>query len=212
MSARVLYSLLAKATDNQGVTSASAPVSITVTNPLPTISAIADQSILQDTASPAITFAVGDVAIPVTSLVVTADSSNKALLPVANIVLGGTSAARTVTLTPAPKQSGQTTVTVTVRDPGGLSARTSFVLTVTAVNHPPVVSIQSPSTGTSVSAPANITITANASDSDGSIGKVEFFQGATKLGEAAAAPYTFVWNNVSAGAYLYWPKPQITRV
>ena len=175
-------------------------MSITITNPAPTISAIADQSVLQDTVDLPIPFTVGDVVFSPDSLVVTADSSNKALLPVTSIGLGGAGVSRAAILTPAPGQSGQTTVTVTVRDTSGLSVSTSFVLTVTAVNHPPVVSIQSPGTGTSVSAPANFTITANASDSDGSIGKVEFFQGATKLGEAAAAPYTFVWNNVSAGA------------
>ena len=47
----------------------------------------------------------------------------------------------------------------------------------------------------------NISITAAASDPDGSISKVEFFQGSTKLGERTTSPYTFTWNNVSGGAY-----------
>ena len=50
--------------------------------------------------------------------------------------------------------------------------------------------------------PANITINANASDSDGTVSKVEFFNGATKLGESLDAPYSFAWNNVAAGATL----------
>ena len=66
--------------------------------------------------------------------------------------------------------------------------------------HPSVV-ISSPSTGSTFTAPANITITANASDADGSITKVEFFIGATKLGEKTSAPYSVVWNNVTAGTY-----------
>ena len=44
-------------------------------------------------------------------------------------------------------------------------------------------------------------LSANASDPDGTISKVEFFQGATKLGETNTAPYQFTWNNVPAGLY-----------
>jgi gliding motility-associated-like protein len=46
-----------------------------------------------------------------------------------------------------------------------------------------------------------MTITATASDSDGSVTKVEFFHGTTKLGEDLTAPYTFIWNNVLEGTY-----------
>ena len=63
------------------------------------------------------------------------------------------------------------------------------------------MSITSPATGAIFVAPANITINANASDSDGTVSKVEFFNGATKLGESLAAPYSLAWNNVSAGNY-----------
>src|SRR5207247_3042903 len=38
--------------------------------------------------------------------------------------------------------------------------------------------------------------------SDGSIRKVELFQGGTRLGEATNAPYSTVWSNVVAGSYL----------
>ena len=144
--------------------------------------------------------------LPADSLLVTADSSNSALLPAANIGLGGTGTSRALILTPAPGRSGQTTVTVTVRDANNLSASTSFVLTVTAVNRPPVVSILSPTSGASFPAPAIVTITANATDSDGNIGKVEFFQGLTKLGEAGSAPYNLLWNNVGTGTYSLTAK------
>ena len=33
------------------------------------------------------------------------------------------------------------------------------------------------------------------------ISRVEFFQGATKIGEALAAPYSIVWNNVPQSSY-----------
>lgn len=57
---------------------------------------------------------------------------------------------------------------------------------------------------TSVSAfpfESDITITATASDSDGTVKKVEFFAGTTKLGESTTAPYSFVWHRPGPGTY-----------
>ncbi|NQT24340.1 carbohydrate-binding protein [candidate division KSB1 bacterium] len=68
-------------------------------------------------------------------------------------------------------------------------------------NDPPSVSITSPSNGATFTAPANVTITANASDSDGSIALVEFFNGSTKLGEDSSSPYQYTWNSVAVGNY-----------
>ncbi len=73
-------------------------------------------------------------------------------------------------------------------------------------NQPPRVSITSPTKNSSYIAPATITIEANATDSDGTVTKVEFYNGQVKLGEATKAPYSFKWNNVSDGGY------QITAV
>jgi hypothetical protein len=46
-----------------------------------------------------------------------------------------------------------------------------------------------------------ITITADAYDVDGSIIKVEFFDGAAKLGEDLTKPYTFAWMGASVGQH-----------
>ncbi|MBO9632546.1 MAG: DNRLRE domain-containing protein [Chitinophagaceae bacterium] len=73
-------------------------------------------------------------------------------------------------------------------------------------NQAPTVSITSPANNASFSAPASIGISANAADSDGTISKVEFFNGATKLGEALASPYTYSWTNVAAGSYVITAK------
>ena len=55
-------------------------------------------------------------------------------------------------------------------------------------------------------APANITLTANASDSDGTIAQVEFYAGTYKIGTVTSAPYTFNWNNIAAGSYTLTAK------
>jgi len=76
----------------------------------------------------------------------------------------------------------------------------------TGGNQPPVVSITSPANNASFTPPATVTIQASASDADGSIAKVEFFNGATKLGEATSTPYSYTWTNVAAGTYSLTAK------
>jgi Bacterial Ig domain len=71
----------------------------------------------------------------------------------------------------------------------------------TPVNKPPVVSLTTPANNSTFTAPANISLTASASDPDGSISKVEYYNGAVKIGESLTAPYTLTWSNVAAGTY-----------
>jgi RHS repeat-associated protein len=73
-------------------------------------------------------------------------------------------------------------------------------------NLPPTASITSPANGATFTAPTNITITANAADGDGTISKVEFYQGTTLIGTDTTAPYTVSWNNVSSGNYQLTAK------
>src|SRR5438874_1873438 len=74
------------------------------------------------------------------SLTVKGHSSNQDLVPDANFVFGGNGPNRSLTLTPAANQSGRATITITVADPDGGSASSSFVLTVNPVNEPPTLS------------------------------------------------------------------------
>ena len=67
-------------------------------------------------------------------------------------------------------------------------------------NSAPSVSLTAPANGASFTTPATISIAASASD-DGSVAKVEFFDGATKLGEDASAPYTYAWAGASVGSH-----------
>ena len=68
-------------------------------------------------------------------------------------------------------------------------------------NQPPVITITSPTKSISFIEPANITIEATASDQDGSIIRVEFYNGTTKIGECFAAPFSFNWKEVPGGIY-----------
>jgi YD repeat-containing protein len=68
-------------------------------------------------------------------------------------------------------------------------------------NIPPSVSITSPTSGATFTAPANMTINANASDGDGVVSGVNFYQGATLIGTDTTSPYSVIWNNVASGSY-----------
>jgi hypothetical protein len=72
-----------------------------------------------------------------------------------------------------------------------------------SANRPPIVSLQAPLDGSSYSAPASLILEASASDADGSVAKVEFYAGSTKLGEAAATPYRLPLGQLSAGNYTF---------
>ena len=76
---------------------------------------------------------------PRPSLTVTATSSNTALVPNANVVVGGTGANRTVTVTPAAEPDRHDHHHADVSD-GTATATDTFVVTVTAVNDPPTIS------------------------------------------------------------------------
>jgi RHS repeat-associated protein len=78
----------------------------------------------------------------------------------------------------------------------------SRVVTV-SVEAPPAVSLTSPAPGTVAIAPATLTLTAMASDTDGSVAKVEFFNGGTLIGTAMTAPYAVEWANVPPGSYSF---------
>jgi len=109
-------------------------------NSAPTISTIFNQAIPEDTVLGPLNFTVGDVETVASSLIVTALSTNEALLPNANIGLGGSGASRTITLTPAPNRSGVTLVSLTVRDASSGAINMNFTVTVNSLNDPPIVS------------------------------------------------------------------------
>lgn len=80
---------------------------------------------------------------------------------------------------------------VATDDLGGVG--NSAVLTF-FVNIPPKVAIVSPPDGAVFPPGSNIVLRASVSDADGSVARVEFFEGATSLGIVTSAPFNFTWN------------------
>src|SRR5687767_5973616 len=71
-------------------------------------------------------------------------------------------------------------------------------LHISRANLPPQITLTSPTSGSSYTAPANIFLSATATDPDSAIRSVDFFSGGTRLATLTAAPYSFSWNSVPA--------------
>ena len=117
---------------NAGGSVISQPAVLTVVIPANTApfftSPLADQTIDEDK-SITINLPIADLDSPVSDLIVAVASSNTSLLPLGNIVVL-TGPSRAVSLTPGANLSGSVQVTVTVTDPQGLKASSTFTLTV----------------------------------------------------------------------------------
>ena len=70
----------------------------------------------------------------------------------------------------------------------------------------PVIALTAPTNGTVQSEGGNFILTATASETGGSIAKVEFYADTTKIGEVDAAPYTFTWVDPDPGSYQLTAK------
>ncbi len=84
--------------------------------------------------------------------------------------------------------ASSTAVTVTVKDGNG-------------GNTPPTVAITSPNNNDAFKEGSNVRIVAIASDADGTVSKVAFYNGTTLLGEDTTSPYEYTWSGVTAGNY-----------
>ena len=122
--------------DGAATTPGTFTVTISPINDTPTVTAITDQTITEDSVMGPLIFSIGDIETPVGSLLVTASSSNQALISDAQLVLGGAGIDRTVQATPVLNQSGTAAITITVGD-GTDTTTTIFNLTVTPLNDPP---------------------------------------------------------------------------
>src|SRR4029453_18427158 len=101
----------------------------------------------------------------------------------------------------SPTAAGTYSLTAVAHDADGASTSSGAVsVTVQGANAAPSVALTAPANAASFTAPATIAMTANASDPEGQLTRVEFLNGTTVLGSDTTAPYTFTWSNVPAGS------------
>ena len=84
---------------------------------------------------------------------------------------------------------------------GAATISNAVTISVANLNRAPAVALTAPVANSTVNAPANVVIAATATDTDGTIVKVEFLAGANVLTTDTAAPFTHTWSNVAAGTY-----------
>lgn len=106
--------------------------------------------------------------------------------------------------------AGSQVLTAVATDNGGAMATSAPVSITIVTDLPPRVHIESPANGASYRQPANIMISADASDPDGTVASVQFFAGATSLGTVTVPTvvsnrwfvdrdYTLTWSNAPVG-------------
>ena len=98
-------------------------------------------------------------------------------------------------------QAGVYSIVAVAIDDFGARA-TSAPVNIT-LNGRPAVSLTSPTNGSPFIAPATVLLDAIASDPDGSVSTVEFYQGATLIAASTGNGTNFstIWSNVAAGVY-----------
>jgi sugar lactone lactonase YvrE len=196
-------------TDGDGATSNR--VFSVISDTPPTVSFIPNRLIQMNTSTGPIAFTVGDAESAAGSLTVTASANNAVLVPGTNIVVGGSGASRTVTVTPASNQYGTTPITLLVSD-GLMTNGPVFILT---VNSPPSLTGNAPlsvnqgAAGTITPAllsasdvedsPANLTFTVNPDGGGGPPRNGVLKKGATVLGSG----YTFTMADVNNNQITY---------
>jgi photosystem II stability/assembly factor-like uncharacterized protein len=193
------YTIIAKAYDNSGA-AASASVSINVTtpanvNPAISITAPANNAVFTAPAAVTITASASD-----------SDGSISKVEFYNGPTLLGTSTSSPYTFAWTNVPAGTYTIMAKAYDNLNATANASVNITVNAPNQAPGIVITSPANNAAFLAPAAVSITTTASDADGSISKVEFYNGSTLLGTATTAPYNYTWTNIAAGSYTITAK------
>ena len=97
--------------------------------------------------------------------------------------------------------AGNYTVVAVAFDDRNASTASDAVHISVDANASPSVSLTSPYAGSSYVAPAMVSLAASATDSDGSITRVDFLADGTLVASATAAPYLATWNAAAAGNY-----------
>lgn len=103
---------------------------------------------------------------------------------------------------------GKHTITAKVLDNYGGITETAPITFTVIENKPPIVSLTTAKQDTVISGTNynNITLTAVASDPDGSVVKVDFYSGQVLVGSSTTSPFTCKWIKVSSGAYTLTAK------
>lgn len=193
------YTLVARATDNRSAVSTSSPINIMVTPPnVPPVVALVAPSTGSAFAAPA-----------TISLAATATDSDGTVAKVdffEGATLIGTDSTAPYTLNWSNVAAGTYSLSARATDSSGAVASSAAVAVIVNQNSAPTVTLTSPGAPATYYAPATVVLTASASDNDGTVARVEFYQGSVLIGTATSHPYSVSWSSVPAGTYTLTAK------
>ena len=89
----------------------------------------------------------------------------------------------------------------TISTPAANTTYTALFTDTGPAGNAPSVALSAPAGGGTGSVGTPLTVSATANDSDGTIARVEFFDGSTKIGEDTAAPHSISWTPTSTGMH-----------
>jgi hypothetical protein len=112
---------------------------------------------------------------------------------------GGWQKWQTITVPGVSLQAGTQTLRLQV-EAAGVNLNW-FEAEATLAGPPITVSLTSPSAGSEFEEGKSITVSADAQSVSGSIVRVEFFSGTTKIGERTSAPFSFSWKPAQTGIH-----------
>ena len=187
------YPVKAVATDNRGAVTTSAIVTVTVSAPnaAPMVSVTTDKTSYTAPASVVMTAAAAD-----------SDGTVTKVDFYAGAALVGSDTTSPFEFTWSGAAVGTYAVKAIATDnSGATTTSTAINITVAAPNVAPTVSLTTPVSGATFTAPASVAIVATAADSDGTVTKVDFYAGATLVGSDSSSPFSFTWNGAAAGSY-----------
>lgn len=197
------YKFFAKATDNKGMTSASATISIFV------VPGAAGKAPVVNLTSP---FNNTKYNAPA-SITLTAEASDADGLITSvqfynGATLLNTDSTRPYSYTINSLAAGNYSFAAKAIDDAGLSSNSSTVAVSVAKlpNKAPFINMIAPANNSIYIAPAPIILEAAASDPDGTISSVKFYNGSTLLKTDSTSPYNFTLNNLPAGNYKFFAK------
>lgn len=196
------YSLTAKATDNDGLSTVSSPVAVALASASSTAPVIFMVKPSKDT-----TFTTAPVSF---HLIASATAFNTTINKVE--FFNGSTLLNTQRSSPydfnwQSVPIGTYIITAKATDNKGLSTTSApITIVVSKGNTPPTVSLTNPANNATFLPPASITIEATAADPGGSVAKVDFYNGTTFLGSDNTSPYSFTWSGVGIGNYTLTAK------
>ncbi len=184
------HNLTAVATDNSGATKTSTVVVINVANnQAPTVSISAPTNAV-----------TGDL-VTLTATAADVDGTIASVdFYVNNVIVGNDATAPYTFVWTAVL--GANSVKARATDDRGLQTTSSSATIIVGNNVPPTVSLTAPTSGALYTAPAVVTISANAADIDGTVTGVDFYVNNVLVGSDATSPYSYAWTSVIGTAVI----------